>query len=51
MTTLEWFLRLCTVLGMAVVGTALFFGLVSLAAWLQKTRNQGFPRTRRRRFL
>jgi len=51
-TTAHWLNSLALVVGWAVIGSALFFGLVSLAAWLQGARRQeGFPRTRRRRFL
>lgn len=42
MTTVQWALRLCTAVGVAVVGTALFLAL----AWVFRPR-QGYWRTRR----
>ena len=51
MNTVRWLNSLALVLGWAVIGTAAFFAFVGVVAWVQRTRRQGFPRTRRRRFL
>lgn len=45
--TVVWILRLCTVIGVAVLGTLLFITVASAAAVWQKRRGVGFPRSRR----
>jgi hypothetical protein len=49
--TVHWLNNLAMVLGWAAIGTGLFFAFVGAVAWFQRTRRQGFPHTRRRRFL
>jgi len=50
--TAHWLNNLAMVLGWAVIASGLVFVFVGLAAWWQKARGQGFPRTRRpRRFM
>jgi uncharacterized iron-regulated membrane protein len=46
--TFHWIYRLAAVLGFAVLGTLAFFCCVGVVAWWQRTRSQGFPKTRRR---
>jgi hypothetical protein len=46
--TAHWLFNLAAVLGFMVMGTALFFALVSVWAWLDRRwPRQGYPRSRR----
>jgi hypothetical protein len=48
--TVRWLNDLALVLGWAVIGSALFFAFLGITHWFGRRWDQGFPRTRARRF-